>query len=177
MAARIDRTYLVNCLVAGFSQVQVAEALGVTPSAVTQVIQADTSIMSEVSSKRAAKMTRASTIDERLDEIEEKAWKLMDRNLALLADPMKILKVAMAANAAKRRGSATPSQEAPTGATVALSLPVHLHQHFHFDGNNQAIAVGDTPLVTMPATQARKLLAERNTQQLSAEVNHEAHSW
>lgn len=182
MAAKIDKTYVVNCLVAGFSPSQVAEALGVTPSAMTQFLESNEDVVQLVASKRTAKLSKVSTIDDRLDDIEDKAWRALEKQMGFIQDPMKLLKVAMTANAAKRRGSATPSQEAPVGATATLHLPTHLHQHFHFNAQNQAIAIGDTPLVTMPASQAKKLLDARAAEvaelkQVTEEKHHEAHSW
>lgn len=163
----IDKTYVENCLVSGFSRTQISEALAVSPSAITQLLDNNPEILERVNAKRAATLTRRKSIDDRLEEIEEKGWKLLNQQLSMLGDPMKILKVTMAANAAKRRGDAV-SQEQPIGKTVILNMPTHVTQNFQFNSNNEAIAIGDRPLVTLPATSVRKMLQERED---------EKHSW
>lgn len=166
----LDSTYIQNCLIAGFSNTQIAEACGVTPAAISQHLAAHPEITKIVSERISKQAQRAISIDEKLNSIEEKALQMLERQMALIADPLKLLRIAQVANAAKRRGSVVP-QDAPVGSPVTLVLPQHVTANFTFNGNNEAIAIGDRPLVTLPATQMPKLVAQ------AKEAKDEAHNW
>lgn len=168
----LNKEYIKNCLITGFSATQIADALGVTPSAITQFCTTN-GIYEEVSAAMVARHKAAQGIDERLARIEEKAAKALEQQLALIADPMKLLKILQVANAAKRR-SIPGDVPVATGAPVPLSLPQHITANFHFNTHNEAIAIGDRALVTLPATEVSKLLASKKPKEVS---NDPAHNW
>lgn len=158
----LDSAYITNCLAGGFTVTQIADSLGVTPSAVTQHAQA-AGLYEKVAELMGRRQKQAASIDERLANIEERAAKALEASITMIADPMKLVRILQVVNAAKRR-SIPEQQQVASSAPVVLNLPSHITANFHFNAQNEAVAIGERPLVTLPATEAAKMLKTRRIQ-------------
>lgn len=162
-ATTVSREYIISALRSGFSDSQIADALGVTQSAVSQLI--DSHGLRETASANS----RFATIDEKLNSIEEKALDGLDKQVRFVHDPMKLLKIVTGINNAKRRSLAEGKSVIQNNNVqlVQISLPQHLREEVKLNAQNQVVAVGDRDLVTI---QSGKLLKEvaPNTEQLPA---------
>lgn len=159
MKTSTHATQLLKYLSAGVQPVEAARALGVTPSAVTQLMQSE-ELAPEVEKIRAAQAERGQALDQKYDALEEKLLNKLEQTIPLLMKPMEITKVLSHVNAAKRRGIvATTSTETPQ--IVHLHLPPQIRQRVILNAQNQVVAVGDKQLITIQSANVAKL-AEAN---------------
>ena len=91
------RQYVVNCFADGFTQRDVAESRGMDEGAISK-------LCSEYGLQPPPD-TRYAEIDNLYDEIERKSLEQLKKLLPLMADPMKLMRVASEANSAKRERS------------------------------------------------------------------------
>lgn len=155
-----ENKYIVNCLASNFTITQIAQALGVTPSAIDQAIEAhELKHLAQLAMfHRNSKITN---IDNMLDNIEHKALQNLEKACNYLQDPMKLMRIADFANKAKRRSIPSQGGSSDNIAVAIVQLPARvLESKFIFDRNNQAVEIDGRALVSMPSTQ---LLAEVRT--------------
>lgn len=136
-------TYLRN----GVSPIEISRALGITPGAVTQLMQSP-EIASELNKIQAEQQARSSAIDARYDALEEKLLGQLEKTVPLLMRPMEITKVLSQINAAKRRGVAHAINSGPA-QVLQLNIPISLQSKFIVNSANQVIQAGEQTLVTM----------------------------
>lgn len=135
------------------NQSQAAATLGITPSAVTQLIKEDP----ELQAARA----RSSALDLEYDEIEAALLKQLKRTIPLLLRPGEISTVLTRVNAAKRRGVAADVPSAPA-QVIQLNLPTTIQNKFVVNSSNQVVTAGSQDLVTMPSSAVPRLLESRH---------------
>jgi predicted transcriptional regulator len=157
--ASVDKQFLISALRSGFSESQIADALGVTQSAVSQVINAYN--LREV----AAKNSKFESIDTKLNSIEEAILTKLEKSVKFVEDPMKLTRILTAVNGAKRRSLAEGNSLPTDGARlVQLNLPERMTLTVNLNANNEVIGVNGRDLLT--ANPVKVLDAAR-------EVNHE----
>lgn len=160
MAAKVDKAFLLAALKNGLTPAQIAEIVGVTDSAVVQIIQ-EYGLQAE-----ATRNSKFANIDEKINSIEERVLTQMDKSVKWETDLNKLTRIFQVVNAAKRRslaeGDTLPGSQ--DVKLVSINLPSHVELNFHLDNNRRLVGVGDQSLQTMPAGK----LVER-----SKELSHE----
>ena len=150
-------TQLLNYLKAGVTQSEAASALGITPSAVTQIIQSNPELSQELEKAREEQLSRSSTLDKKYDELELALLEQLHKVKALAMRPMEIAKILATVNAAKRRGVAASSEKPVQQTILNLNLPTTIKARFVVDGRNQVVQAGEQTLVTIPSASLPKL--------------------
>lgn len=140
----------LSLLGSGVLPEQVASALGVTPSRISQLLAED-SFAEAVSKLRYTNLQKHNVRDGAYDSLEDKLLEKMERALPLLVKPESILKAISVVNAAKRRGQSAPQQTNSQQHVVQLVMPTVIAQKFSVDINNQVVKAGDQSLLTMPS--------------------------
>lgn len=139
-------SYLKN----GVSPIEISRALGITPGAVTQLMQSPE--VSEVVNKiQAEQQARSSALDKRYDDLEEKLLGQLEKTVPLLMRPMEITKVLSQINAAKRRGAVHAISSGPA-QVLQLNIPISLQSKFIVNAANQVVQAGEQTLVTMQSS-------------------------
>ena len=147
---------LLSYLASGVTQSQAALALGITPSAVTQLIE-QPEFSARLQELREEQLKRSSAIDEKYDSIEAKLLDQLEKTIPLLMRPGEIANVLTRVNQAKRRGSAVTAPQAPT-QIIQLNLPVAIQNRFTLNSQNQVVQAGAQDLVTIPSSALTKLM-------------------
>lgn len=151
---------LLEYVKAGVTNTEIALALGITPGAVTQLLDTP-EVSEEIRKIREEQLKKSSTIDSKYDDIELKLLGQLEKTTPLLMRPMEIAKVLATVNAAKRRGVAHTENSGPA-KVVQLTIPVALQAKFVVNGANQVISAGEQTLVTMPSGNIAKLAETKN---------------
>lgn len=151
-----NTSQLLALLSAGVSQSDAALKLGITASAVTQLIDTQP----ELQELRKQQLKRSSELDVQYDDIEDKLLKQLQRTVPLLTRPQEIAAVLTRVNQARRRGVASSSNDAPT-TVVTLNLPTTIRNKFVVNNKNQVITAGSQDLVTIPSSAVSTLLTKR----------------
>ena len=152
-------TKLLEYAKIGASQSQIAAALGITPSAVSQLMS-NPEISSQLQEIREAQLSRSSALDAKYDEVEDKLLEKLASTIPLLLRPMEIATVLSKVNAAKRRGVAATTQQGPA-RILQLNLPEAIQAKFVLNQTNQVVSAGSQNLVTIQSANVLKL-AEAN---------------
>lgn len=139
-------SYLRN----GVTPIEISRALGITPGAVTQLMQSP-EVASELSKIQAEQQARSSAIDARYDALEEKLLGQLEKTVPLLMRPMEITKVLSQINAAKRRGAVNAISSGPA-QVLQLNIPISLQSRFIVNAANQVVQAGEQTLVTMQSS-------------------------
>lgn len=155
--------YIAECLAQGFTQKEIAQALDVTESYISQVIAAHP----ELKDKNAQIQQAYEEIDTLYVEIEKEALLALKKSLNLVKNPAALLRIATGINATKRRGNfglGLGHTEQQPQTTVQLNMPTAIISQFVFNSANQAIAIGSgensIPLVTASTKQVEELAAK-----------------
>lgn len=147
---------LISYLTAGVTPSEAARALGITPGAVTQLMQTP-EVSSELEKLREEQVKRSTELDHKYDTIEAKLLEQLERTVPLLLRPGEIANVLTRINQAKRRGVAHQATSAPP-RVLQLNLPVAIQNRFVVNSSNQVITAGAQDLVTIPSSGVPKLL-------------------
>ena len=160
--------YIVKCLEAGFTQVSIAESMGVSESLVSQLVS-ENSLDQIAAQQKIIKASIYQDIDASYNEAEKFIAEKLKQSVRYMTDPVKIAYVADKLNKMKRRAlSQIGPREAPA-KVVVLNLPRHVQNNFIFNSQNEAIAVDGRPLVSMPATRLMQKLKEDSTLEMEDE--------
>jgi len=145
------------------SRVDAATKLGITPSAVTQLLAeapANTLAVAASNAPSAGAVSpQTNELDDQYDRIEQKLLNQLEKTIPLLMRPAEIANVMTRVNAAKRRGGPLKQQDgAPR--VLQLSLPLAIQAKFVLNQQNQVVAAGAQDLVTLPSSGVTRLLEE-----------------
>jgi predicted transcriptional regulator len=152
-----NETRALSLLVAGCTQVQVASALGVTESAITQMLSRE-EFARQVMEGRIKQLTSQTERDRKYDSLEDTLLEKLEASVGMLYKPTEITRTLQAINAAKRRGLDSPAtSQSSTVQVVTITLPTQIVQQFTTNINNQVIQAGSQSLLTMQSS----ALAER----------------
>lgn len=167
--AQLSSAYVVACISAGFTDTQIAQACGITSSAVAQYIDAhDLRSQAKVSQKHKE-------TDDVLDSIEFNAATKLKNLLTYEQNIMKVAQVLKIANGCRRRshGEGANTFNPQTAVLVQLNLPAHVQAEFVRTPNNEIVGVGETPLSTLPAGKLLEHAKETRNEQ-AAQLNKPA---
>ncbi|TFZ81691.1 hypothetical protein [Candidatus Macondimonas diazotrophica] len=150
----------------------VAAALGVTESAISQLLSQDT-YAKEVAEKRAAALSRYSDLDSKWNNLEDKLLDKLEKVVPLLMKPRDILHALDKVNGAKRRGSFAPQESLPQDRVVMLELPPSVQYNIVTNINKQVIEIQGSDgksqsLVTIPTNQLDGLANEKRKREAIA---------
>lgn len=136
----------------------VANAIGLTPAAISQMLSQD-EFSRALATARYENLAAHTQRDNKYDSLEDQILDRLKESLSMIFDPMKLARLLQVVNGAKRRG--TGIQELPQGQaqTVPLIMPVQIIQQFAKNINNQVIRAGNQDLVTVQSGQMSKLLS------------------
>lgn len=150
----------------GFAAEQVASAIGVSPSRISQLLN-DESFSQQVAELRYKTLAAHTERDSAYDSLEDQLLQKLKGSLSMLFDPMKIAKLLQIINAAKRRGSTEQSQISAAQTVVQLNMPTQIYQQFVTNINNQVIKAGAQELITVQSGKMAELLAASQIKILS----------
>lgn len=125
-----------------------ANALGVTPSRIAQLLS-EKQFSGKVAELRYENLQRHNKIDSAYDTLEEKLLKKLDDKLFLLMKPESIIRALHVVNQAKRKGQAAPTEVTSQQTVVTLVLPKIIPEKFSININNQVTRAGEQELLTM----------------------------
>lgn len=148
-------------LASGCTAAQTAGALGITESAVSQMIS-DEDFAASLASQKFETLHKHNARDAELDSLEDNIIAMIKKGLGTVWDPMKLARLLQVVNAAKRRGQSSPDAVIQKQTVIPLTMPTQIIQHFTTNLNNQVVQVGSTPLVTIQSGQMENLLAKQN---------------
>lgn len=133
----------IAMLGSGIPQNQVALALGVTESAVSQWMSIE-EFAAQVADKKFQTLNRNTQIDDKYLELEEKLQQKLEKVLPLLAKPRDVVMALTAINNTKRRGAQViDSGAGKSSQVVNLTLPISIVQQYISNSNNQIVEVKD----------------------------------
>lgn len=155
---------ILDLLGAGVPQVQVATAVGVDESYVSQLMAEDW-FRGAVQERRAAHAVESIEHDEKIDSIERRAWERIDKLLPLETNLMKLLKVAQVANAAKRKSEVAVASTQPA-TIVNIALPQSALVQFKMTSDKQVIEIEGRSMNTMPSHVVQSKLREKKAASL-----------
>lgn len=137
---------------------QVASALGVTESAISQYIS-DEQFAAKLAELRFEKLRKHNARDSELDELEDQLIKQLKTFAQLAVRPMEIARILQIVNSAKRRGASAPDHIHQATPVIRLSMPTMIVNQIALkvDVNNQVISANSHSLVTIPSGQISKL--------------------
>lgn len=142
----------------GFLPVQVASAIGVSESRISQLLS-DESFSQQVAALRYKTLAAHTDRDSKYDSMEDKLLARLEQSLGMLFDPMKIAKLLQVINGAKRRGVSAPEQIQTAQTVVQLNMPTQIFQKFVTNVNNQVIKAGSQELITVQSGKMNELLS------------------
>lgn len=143
----------------GVPPTQVALAIGVDPSRISQLLALE-SFSTQVVQAKYEKFAKHLSRDASIDEVEDALIAQLKNCISWMTKPMEIVRAFALVNSAKRRslGSSTIDTSDAAQNIVNLSMPTVIHQSFTTNINNQVIQVGERQLVTMPSSQLRSTI-------------------
>lgn len=140
----------LSLLGSGVTAEQTAAALGVTPSAISQLLS-NAEFSKQVETLRYENLQRHNVRDSAYDTLEDKLLEKLESNLGFLVRPESILKAIQVVNNAKRRGQSAPEQVNNQSTVTNLLMPTVVMQQFTANVNNQIIKAGGQDLLTIPS--------------------------
>lgn len=171
------RDKAIQLLGDGTKPVQVASALGVSESYISQLLTQDKEFMAKVAELRFTNLANASARDGKYDAMEDKLLERMEELIPWLQKPREVLAAIAVINNAKRRGQtgSAGGGVGEVGTRVTLSLPTVIQNNFITNVQNQVISVGNRELSTINAgvlnTRLQELKQRELTRQLTASIN------
>lgn len=158
MTSTADRA--LTLLGQGIAPAQVAAALGVTESYISQLVS-DEQFAARVAELRYESLQKHNARDNAYDAMEDKLLERMEDLLPLMHRPMEILKAIQVINAAKRRGQSAPENITNKQTVIPLILPVQIINSFKVNPQGQVVEVGKQPLLTIQSGNMDALLKEK----------------
>jgi len=155
----VDKERIKELLGNGLSNTHVATAVGCEESYISQLLS-DEQFHAEVVSMRMKTLTEANSRDKRLNALEDIVIDKLEAQIEWITKPREMLQALAVINNAKRRG--VPAHEAVTinNNIVNLQIPAVALRNFVTTPQGEVVQVEGQTLVTMPAPQLLKQLAE-----------------
>lgn len=148
----------------GILPTQVAAAIGVTDSAISQML-AKPEFAELVASLRYKNLLKHSERDVKADEIEDSLLKKLHGMIPFMMRPAEVVRAYQVVNGAKRRGASAPEQITAQQEVVQLIMPVSITNQFTVNSANQVISAGQQPLITVQSGTMKALLDKHKESQ------------
>jgi transcriptional regulator with XRE-family HTH domain len=169
LALNSTQQRILELLGAGASQSQVAMAVGVEDSYVSQLM-ANEDFRSGVQALRAEAAAKHAATDAKIDNIEDIAWKRIESLVPMETNLMKLLKVATAANAAKRKSGGNAVTAPATAQIVNIQLPQSAVVEFKMTPDRQVVEISGRSMNTMSSAKVHAALREKRAKELVEDV-------
>jgi len=154
----------------GLSAGIVAEAVGVTPSYISQLLE-NPQFKEEVEVIRAKDLVNNKRIDEKYDEIEDKLLDQLEKVIPLIHKPSEIVRTIQVINGAKRKSVTVGDGEAlMAGTIVNLNLPKIIYKKYTINMAGGMVQVDDRPLTPMPSSALLQSLESRKKKKKRSEL-------
>jgi len=153
----------------GVSVEAAAAALGVSPSAISQLM-ANKAFAESVTELRYQRMQSHNERDAKYDRIEDRLLDKLEKQASFIMKPGEILAALKIVNSAKRRGHSAPEQIANSATVVNLTLPTKIVQKFTTNNYNQVVQVGDQSLHTIQSSNLLKQVEKKKESELEKAV-------
>jgi transcriptional regulator with XRE-family HTH domain len=164
MSAETSEVKALELLSAGFTQDEVASALGLTPGRISQIV-ANPEFSLKLAEKKFAALAKHNAADEDYDNIETTLREQLKRVLPLAMKPMEITRMLQAINGMKRRGTTAPQNTGLSRPVVALRINAAVVHRFAVNAANQVVeaTAGEhtQSLVTIQSGGVQRLLNEQ----------------
>ena len=141
----------------GVSPEHTALALGITPSAISQLLSAP-EFAEQVATLRFQNLAKHSERDNRADTLEDKLLEKIEDLLPFISRPLEAARLYQIVNGAKRRGQSAPESITNQQEVVQLLMPVQIINQYTVNSNNQVIKAGQQDLVTVQSGRMQHLL-------------------
>lgn len=154
----------------GFSTSIVASALGVTDSAISQLL-ADSDFADKVKAMKFANLEEVAELDSTYNEIETNLLSKLKNLVPLINKPREVLSAINVINGAKRRGTPMAESGMANAQVVNITLPQVIHHTYITNGNNQVTEIlneqGETTsLVTLQTSRLDQLARQATSKRL-----------
>lgn len=154
----------LKLLGSGVGTEQVASTLGVTPSAISQLLGQE-EFHKKVLELRFEILSKHNETDAAYDTIEKQLQERFKTAIQWgLTKPMEVLKALSEINKMKRRGQSAPTHITNQQTVVNLVLPTQIIQQFSKNSSNQVVKAGNQELITIQSGQMGSLL-ERSSRE------------
>jgi hypothetical protein len=150
----------LQLLGSGIAAEATANALGVTPSRISQLLS-EQQFSDQVATLRYENLQKHNTRDSAYDSMEDRLLDKLEAAIPLMFKPQEILRGISIINGAKRRGQSAPDQTINQQNIVNLVLPEIIAQRFTVNIDNQVTRAGDQELHTMPASSLLKTVEKQ----------------
>jgi hypothetical protein len=145
----------------GVPPTAVANALGVDPSRISQLLSQE-DFAQKVIERKFESLSKNNERDLSIDQIEDALIKKLENCLPFMTRPMEILKSFQVLNQAKRRGQTAPEDLSQKQTIIQLNIPTIILDKFQTNVHNQVVQVGEQSLVTIQSGQMIKQLERSN---------------
>ena len=136
----------------------VAAAIGVTPSAISQLLSR-TDFAASVAELRFRNLSKHNERDSAYDRLEDELIDKMRDLMPFMVRPMEVAKVLQIINGAKRRGSSAPEHITQQQTVITLNMPTTVVQKFQVNTMNQVVQAGQQALITVQSASMEALLS------------------
>lgn len=164
-ARGIMKDRIIELLGNGIPATNVAEALGVSDSYISQIMSEE-GVMEQVQAKRAVRFSKFADRDDFLEQAEEAALKRAAYLIPFMTKAGEAARVYSMLNNAKRKTSMQNANTAAPSTIVNLNIPTTARVNFTMSSDKQVIEVAGRSMVTMPAKTLAQKLEERNTKRM-----------
>jgi NADH dehydrogenase/NADH:ubiquinone oxidoreductase subunit G len=157
-----DKDRAISLLGQGFGGSQVAAAIGVDVSLVSQWL-ADPVIRAQVAELRSKVLQQAAAADTKLEDIETRALQLVSDKLVFVKSPMEAARIYATLNGAKRKTAGiNPIDDANATASVTITLPASIKATVQVQLNsaNQVVDVNGRSMATLPSRALPSLVTD-----------------
>lgn len=148
---------------AGIGGEAVANALGVTPARISQLLSEQV-FSDAVSTLRYENLQKHNNRDASYDTIEDRLLAKLEQNLSFILKPRDLLQAIATINNAKRRGQSSPDQVVNQQNIVNLVLPTVITEKFTVNIDNQVTRAGEQELHTLPASTLLKSVEDASSE-------------
>jgi hypothetical protein len=145
----------------GVPPTAVANALGVDPSRITQLL-GDEDFAERVVQAKFESLSKSTERDGNIDTLEDRLLDKLRDCLPFMTRPMEIIKSFQIINGAKRRGAQSADTLAAKQTIIQLNIPQIVLEKFTSNIHNQVIQVGSQSLLTIPSGQLLKSMEIEN---------------
>ena len=137
----------------GVKPEQVAAALGVTASRISQLL-AEPEFAAQVAALRYDSLKEHTDRDAKYDSLEDKLLEKLEKSLPMMYKPEQILRAIQTVNSAKRRGQTVEETGGSAGSkVVGIILPAIISQKFTTNIHNQVVTADDQSLETLSSSE------------------------
>lgn len=154
----------ISLLGAGVLPTQVAATLGVTDSAISQLLS-QSEFASAVAQLKFQSLQKHNERDAKYDSIEDTLLAKLETSVSMMYKPHEILKAIQVINGAKRRGVSQTENISSQQTVVQVVLPSKVVSQFTVNAQNQVTQAGSQSLITIQSGELlRRAEADSPTQ-------------